>query len=572
MLVEFEDPTYFGSVIVVAVVQDKWDRYGRSWHVAFVGWHLLQLLAIVLLPVLQNEDIEAGTRDMPSMVVLAAGFVVGVAYEYMQVVHGVNKYIQHLHGAFNWWNILDLVRLGLTAVIVAHYILEGKGPNSFLEGQTGRVLIAITIYVYWFGLFELMKPVPGLGSAVQIATAGAYSIRSMIVFLLMLVATTSTAFNQLAAGRPGTVGHLDLADSMYSTYRMLILVDIDDGSMKEEMGLDQFGIVVFSLFIVVSTFAASVVMVNLIIAKLSDQFTILQKQADNSRREYQADFVVTIGPLRNWWMSLDLEEEGRRTGSYWLHVLAPANTNLRDGSWKVPQDTVEKISKKLEETEQRLQAAEKKQLKKAFSPMATSKGMEQVGLGMEQVGGDVKDLSETLAKVVAQLAQLQERAEGKEDKEGGARIRKKTSFDPKLGPHNEEEEEGALVAAEVADVRRVSSGAVAKREVAEAARRASVKKKAEAVMEAQIKIDRLNVERIAEDNRVAQEQEDARAAKEAAEIEQIQTEAAEQARINEENEKGPTDPDGNQAAGEQPRRPSTPEFGFGGADGFGLEI
>ena len=592
MLVEFEDPKYFGSAIVVAVVQDKWDRYGRSWHVVFVGWHLLQLFAIVLLPVLQNEDwwgqIDAGTRDMFTMVVLAAGCVVGAAYEYLQAVHGVNKYLQQLHGALNWWNILDLVRLGLTAVIVAYYFWEGKGAGSFLEGQTGRVLIAITIYAYWFGLFELMKPVPGLGSAVQIAAAGAYEIKYMLYCLLMLVATTSTAFNQLAAGRPGTDGHLNLFDSMYSTYRMLILVDLDDGSMKEGMGLNQFGTVVFSIFIVFSTFAASVVMVNLIIAKLSDQFTILQKQADNSRREYQADFVVTIGPLRNWWLSLDREEEDRRTERCWLHVLAPANTNLHDGSWKVQQDTVEKISKKLEETERRLQAAEKKQLKKAFAPMATSKGMAQVGKGMEQVGGDVKELSDTLAKVMEQLAQLQERTGGKEDKAGGTRIKKKTLFDPKLGPHHETEEEGVEVAEEVADIRRVSSGAAAKHEAAEAARRAGVKKKAEAAMEAQIKTDRLNVARIAEENRVAQEQEDARAANEAAERERIQTEAAEEARIKEEHEKEAayvaatsplgnlltraTQPDGNQAAAEQPQRPSTPEFGFGDADGSELEI
>ena len=231
----------------------------------------------------------------------------------------------------------------------------------WLESSDGRILISITIYLYWFGLFELLKAIPGLGSAIQVAAAAGYEIRYQLLSLVLLIVAASTAIFELASGPDRVVGQRDLFDSFYSTYRMLVLVDME-ADMDAAMELSVKASIVYAAIIMTSSFAATIVLINIIIAKLTDSFQRLQKQADKSRRSYQAEFYGYFAPFRNvmyrtlgklplvggYLKRPDTFSEDKTED--WFHILAPADTHLYDGRWKQPEEPAEKITRKINET------------------------------------------------------------------------------------------------------------------------------------------------------------------------------------------------------------------------------
>ena len=236
---------------------------------------------------------------------------------------------------------------------------EAGGP--WLESSDGRILISITIYLYWFGLFELLKAIPGLGSAIQVAAAAAYEIKYQLLSLVLLILAASTAIYELASGPDRVEGQRDLFESFYSTYRMLVLVDMGE-EMEDAMELSVKAAFVYAAIVVTSSFAATIVLINIIIAKLTDSFQRLQKQADKSRRSYQAEFYGYFAPFRNvMYRRLGkLPLVGRhlyKPATFseaetedWFHILAPSDTHLYDGRWKQPEEAAEKITRKVNET------------------------------------------------------------------------------------------------------------------------------------------------------------------------------------------------------------------------------
>ena len=172
-----------------------------------------------------------------------------------------------------------------------------------------------------------------------------------------------------------------------------------------------------------SSFLVTIIILNLIIAKLSDSYVRLKKLADMTRHQYQANMMLTyenlfnsmpkaiafvgilsdcvvwpcVAPYRALYGSdspdgtVSGADATGRDGQEWLHVLAPRMTNiLNHGRWKRPLEEPSREMKRLQDN-------------RTAADMATQVKLQEVSGQLQKLAHAVAARSQKLEDAVAAL-------------------------------------------------------------------------------------------------------------------------------------------------------------------------
>merc|ERR1719231_720066 len=81
-------------------------------------------------------------------------------------------------------------------------------------------------------------------------------------------------------------GYTDPADAIYTTYKMILLGDFDDSGFA----IGEFSILIKLMF-VGSSLLGTIVVLNLLIARMSDSYERIQDEAEMERRRLKARMI-----------------------------------------------------------------------------------------------------------------------------------------------------------------------------------------------------------------------------------------------------------------------------------------
>ena len=230
---QVRDPRMFGNAAMCAVVQDKWDRFGRKWHRNLQLWLMLQLIAVVLISFARNAAYPFHWYFPHACHgVLGVGAVTGVVTEIIQLVFGLNWY-----DYLTFFNLVDWVRVVVTGVAVVIYFTEMEAGDDYHQKPSGykyETCISIATYLYWFGLLESLKAMPGIGTVVEMVLQALADVMQYMVILFILIMATATANTMwfhasasrlLSLDGSRAEGFRDPFEGFLTTYKELVLAD-----------------------------------------------------------------------------------------------------------------------------------------------------------------------------------------------------------------------------------------------------------------------------------------------------------------------------------------------------------
>jgi hypothetical protein len=308
---------------------------------------------------------------------------------------------------------------------------EGDDYHQKPSGYTYETCISIATYLYWFGLLESLKAMPGIGTVVEMVLQALADVGQYMVILFILITATATANTMwfhasasrlLSLDGSRAEGFQDPFEGFLTTYKELVLADYHCYETDDrEQPLP--GRWAHALILIMSSFLVTIIILNLIIAKLSDSYVRLKKLADMTRHQYQANMMLTyenlfnsmpkaiaffgtisdcvvwpcVAPYRALYGSDSPDDAASgadakgRDGHEWLHVLAPRMTNiLNHGRWKRPLEESSKEMKRLQDN-------------RTAADMATQVKLQEVSAQLHKLAHAVAARSQKLEDAVAAL-------------------------------------------------------------------------------------------------------------------------------------------------------------------------
>ena len=295
---------FFGTLLVATVVQHKWKQFGRRQAVQDAALYVLSLL----LTVAASSTFTSSEYDHPDTrfsatvgqttcgLLGATGLLAlrDLAQEVILWRHGVpggkNVYFRDL---------LTWLRLVETTVALATSVLffAGAGGSSFVQ------VLACSVFFKWFGLFYYMQPIPKIGAVVHMIMAIFAGIVDIMVVLGIAVLAyanqgylLSLARLQAGAAAGGTIdGYENVATSLYTSYKALVLVEFSDPVEFD----DSFGGLTRVMSFIASVLSP-VVVLNMLIARMGDTYERVQETAEMEERRLKARLIVRAEMLMGY--------------------------------------------------------------------------------------------------------------------------------------------------------------------------------------------------------------------------------------------------------------------------------
>merc|ERR1712100_224331 len=155
-------------------------------------------------------------------------------------------------------------------------------------------------------------------------------IKDILLVDVVLILGLASGLYTLINARGG--GYDDPADALYTTYKMLLLSDFDDGEFA--IGDSQ---ILIKLLFVFSSLLGTIVILNLLIARMSDSYERIQEEAEMERLRLQARIIqkyeIFWGSAGNDENFLHVVQEvGKNTAkvekSEWAGVLNEVKTKI----------------------------------------------------------------------------------------------------------------------------------------------------------------------------------------------------------------------------------------------------
>ena len=308
-----------GSFSVRALIQYRWQTTGSAAFIREALWYLLTLALITALTFVFNTqglDVEqlltgvgdgssdggSGT-DIASVVLLVVlGLMAGMdAVTEVRQSRIVAGYFQ------DFWNWLDMLNCALVFVVLCTY---------FGGWEHARAFLAVAVYLRWYGVLYYLQPFQSTGPLVRMILAIVYDMRYFMLVLCISIAAVWTSFRLLLLD-DATLPLEELGDpanGLLLTFNMLLLADFDLATFDGEYT------VLLRILFVLSMIMTPIVLLNLLIALMSDSYERIQDQAD---LEFQYLRARILAEQEAW-----LSPEQRRSADpklypRWLHVLVP---------------------------------------------------------------------------------------------------------------------------------------------------------------------------------------------------------------------------------------------------------
>ncbi|EGD80207.1 hypothetical protein PTSG_10886 [Salpingoeca rosetta] len=304
----------FGSRIVRAVVQFKWETFGQRRFLWEAAWYMLSLVLITVLTFVFNasgkdlvqllgaaDNSSANASDISSVVIVA--LLAGMAFhdlvqEVRQVV-AINNYL------FYVWNWMDLASISLIFVVVGTY---------FAGWVHARAFLALAVYLRWYRLLYYLQPFQSTGPLVRMILVICYDMRYFLLVLGISIVAAWTSFRLLLRDDSALpVEELgDPANGLLLMFNMLLLADFDLATFDGDY------VVLLRILFVISMVLVPVVLLNLLIALMSDSYERIQDRAD-------IEFQLLRARILHEQEKFMTKKEKRNPKLFpkWLHVLVP---------------------------------------------------------------------------------------------------------------------------------------------------------------------------------------------------------------------------------------------------------
>ena len=385
----------FGTIIAAAVVEHKWRRSAKNRFWRETAVYGLSLAAAVAATFLADQ------RPLVLSVLLALlGLHALNDLRVDAVMCWTTGLRQHADDLFNW------LRLGAAAAAVVAtvtHFAQLDADDDTISTTALPANLAVLVYCKWIGLYYYLQPHSEVGPVIRMIVAIIFDIRCIALAMLIAILALSNALFTLLDNEDAAVGFLDPVDAIYTTYKMLLLVAFDD----EGFAIGSSSSLIRVLFVVTSALGP-VVLLNLLIARMSDAYERIQDEAEMERRRLQAQIILKYELLA-----------GDAGGPpQWLHVVVPRGQNkakVDKREWAgVLNDVKERLGEKIEQLEEKMNVEMtemKKEMKKEMTEMKEMNAKLNAKL-------DVK-MTEMNAKLDRIIAGLAKTSGADDDKESG---------------------------------------------------------------------------------------------------------------------------------------------------------
>ena len=203
------------------------------------------------------------------------------------------------------WNYIDIITPTTVFTLVCV-----KATNIHIGEETERIVQAIGVFFMWFKFLYFFRIFKSYAYLIRLIIVVINDMKTFLVVLFVTIIAFSDSLLTLSNGNaPEDQFVYGFGDSIIFTYR-IILGDFDVG---------HFGHVgtplVMALFILCTVFN-TIVMLNLLIAIISESFTIVKENADNASYQEMASMISENGYL----IPDRLKKNYAQTNSYVMFV------------------------------------------------------------------------------------------------------------------------------------------------------------------------------------------------------------------------------------------------------------
>jgi len=239
--------------------------------------------------------------------------IISTHTEIQILLYGPEGKLGYFTDMFRYW---AAARIWLSYAAI---VLFFTGPEMYF-----REVLAVLASVYTFGLFGYFQPLPFVGPPVKMMIAILVDILDILVVLtLMLAGYSFSMFLLMAEETPpedsesDQTGFQTVNDAFFTTYKQVFLAAFDDRTYI----FGRYKVISTILFVIV-TFLGTVVVLNLLIARMSDSYERIQEEAEFTVLRLKAQILIQIE------MKLSKADKANpRWFPRWIHVLVPSGGN-----------------------------------------------------------------------------------------------------------------------------------------------------------------------------------------------------------------------------------------------------
>ena len=255
------------------IIDEKWDRV-RGFVKIHAGCHMMFLVLVSIYTTL-------ATFRMNLSAICFFLTIINYAYELVQLYAEPTIYVQE------FWNYVDFAG---NLLFIIHCILIWSGV---MQGQ-GGLLIGFTVLLLWARAIADLRAFSNTRYLVRLITEVFKDIPSFIIILIVIAYTFSICFYLVS---PKGVGVSDdwIIGELKSMYR---LTYGDFASVDDYVMLDW-------VFFVLSTILVPLVMMNLLIAIISDTFGRVYQMKEVSDYKETLSLILEIEYLLFWNRDVD---------------------------------------------------------------------------------------------------------------------------------------------------------------------------------------------------------------------------------------------------------------------------
>lgn len=290
----------FGTIIAASVVHYKWETVAKRQHYLECLFYTAVLSVAVAATFVKETEI----LDILYVILLASASM---------------EMLDHI--CLNLDSLLTYIRLTTTTLTLATSICYFATDDLSLVDNFKSLMV----YLRWIGLCYYVQPFPKLGPVVQMIIVILYEILDILLVAVILILGLSNGILVLLHSESNSEGFSDPLEAIYTTYKMILLGDFDDSAFA----VGRFSTTISVIF-VVSSLLGIIVILNLIIARMSDAYERIQEEAEMEHRRLQAQIIAK----HEFFSGLIFRKQHNKT-KRWLHVVQPAGLNnpIVEQSW-----------------------------------------------------------------------------------------------------------------------------------------------------------------------------------------------------------------------------------------------
>ncbi|EGD81722.1 WD-40 repeat protein [Salpingoeca rosetta] len=321
----------FAGIVPQMLVEYRWRCFGQRIHLRNLLVYMVALALFVTMGFLGQylegtsvTDFNEGRRDeaKPAAIVVGACLLAVTTYHAVREIRQAWMERAGLYYLKSVWNWLDMLRIIMSYVGVIALFVDAH--------KTSRFFFAIGSYVFWFGILFFLQAFSSTGPLVRMVIEIMVGMRWFLLVLGIALLATANVFVLLVEETPAPNGYEDVADVLLTMFRLLMLSDLE--LLNFSAGSYTIPL---KLVWVLTMILVPIVLLNLLIALMSDSYELIQDKAvvEFQRlraqiiREQEIFFDRSAFQRKDWYPRFlhVLLPRGRNTGgadsSQWQGVL-----------------------------------------------------------------------------------------------------------------------------------------------------------------------------------------------------------------------------------------------------------